>query len=185
MENQTIGKIPIIVINDGSGNNDTEKALDIINTHGNIRIEYLPYNQGTSAALNKGHELIQTEWIAIMGSDDISHRERLERQFKHLKDHPEVDVLGTNLFSFYDDDFTRKPAFISSHRYTTTLQERTEGWLTNHGTVVYRNQAVKDVGGYDITKRRAQDVDLWTRMSNAGKRIHTLPEVLYAWRRFR
>ena len=62
------------------------------------------------------------------------------------------------------------------------MEERTEGWLTNHGTVMYKNQSVKDVGGYMLAGR-CQDVDLWKRMYKAGYKIRTLEPITYAWRK--
>ena len=54
----------------------------------------------------------------------------------------------------------------------------------NHGTVIYKNQAVKDVGGYDIDKKRGQDVYLWKKMMEAGKKFHNVSDILYYWRRY-
>ena len=45
------------------------------------------------------------------------------------------------------------------------------------------HESVKKAGGYNLCYRRGQDVDLWKRMFNLGMKIHTLPNVLYAWRR--
>jgi len=182
-ENQSIDQeYDILIIDDGSTLYETQSALEFLKTYPNIKVHHMAKNGGTSAALNKGHKLIKTEWIAISGSSDISFKDRFKIQCDHLNDHPEIDVLGTNLFSFLDADPFRKPIYTSSHKYITTLQERTEGWLTNHGTVIYKNDSVKKVGGYQLPGR-AQDVDLWKRMANSGMIIRTLPDVLYAWRK--
>lgn len=175
----------IFIVDDGSTNSDTLNALMFLNLNSRITIVHSDENKGTSNALNIGHDLIKTEYIAIMGSDDISHPERFQKQVSHLLENPDIDVLGTNLSSFYNEDKTRSTFYSTKKPYIETLETQTYGWLTNHGTVMYKNQSVKDVGGYDISLRRAQDVNLWMRMFNAGKKIRTLEDNLYLWRRFK
>lgn len=181
--NQTIRQdYDVVIVNDGSTNESTLRALAFAESSLGVKVIHRETNGGTSAALNEGHAFIQTEYIALNGSSDISNRDRFRLQVEHLQVHPDIDVLGTNLYSFLNSDKTRNPIYTSSHRYTTTLKERSEGWLTNHGTVMYKNQSVKDVGGYQLPGR-CQDVDLWKRMAGAGKKIHTLAAVTYAWRK--
>lgn len=180
--NQTIEQdYKIVIVDDGSNDASTLKALEFLKLAG-IIVYHKPENGGTSSALNLGHEKITTKWIAIMGSSDISLPDRFRLQVNHLLANPGIDVLGTNLYSFKESDNTRASIYQTSHKYETTLKERSEGWLTNHGTVMYKNQSVKDVGGY-ILPGRYQDVDLWKRMSLAGKKIRTLAPVTYAWRK--
>lgn len=189
--NQSIKQdFEIVIVDDCSNNEETKEALNFFDSKvfkvgDNKRkisiVRIVQKNGGTSSALNIAHDIIKSEYIAIMGSDDISHPDRFEKQIKHLEKNPQIDVLGTNLFSFYEDDIFRKQIFVSKHPYRVVATKST--WLTNHGTVIYKNKEVKKIGGYDETKRRAQDIDLFLRLYAAGKIICNLPDVLYAWRR--
>jgi len=181
--NQTIKQeYDIVLVDDGSDYVGTLNALEFIKQIKGVKVYRKEQNGGTSSALNLGHALIKTNWIAIQGSSDVSLPNRFELQVNHLKDNPDIDVLGTNLYSFRESDFQRLPIYKTTHKYITTLEERTEGWLTNHGTVMYKNQSVKDVGGYMLAGR-CQDVDLWKRMYKAGYKIRTLEPITYAWRK--
>lgn len=181
--NQSINqKYSVVLIDDGSTDKGTLMALQYLRTFYQIKVFTLPENMGTSAALNKGHELIETEFIAVQGSDDIAHKDRFSFQVAYLEKHKGVDVLGSNLSSFYNDDIYRRRAYTSSH---SPMPLPGKGWQTNHGTVMYRNQAVKDVGGYDVKLRRCQDIDLWKRMLEKGKVFRNINDNLYLWRRFR
>lgn len=183
-QHQTIDQdYKIVIIDDCSDSMDTVMALGYLKEALGIKIIRLETNGGTSAALNRGHEEIDTEWIAISGSSDVNFKDRFRLQVEHLLDYPSIDVLGTQLFSFNENDPFRKPIFTSRHAYTRTLSDSDYGWLANHGTVMYKNQSVKDVGGYDLGYRRGQDADLWKRMYKAGKKIHTLNHLCYGWRR--
>jgi hypothetical protein len=50
-----------------------------------------------------------------------------------------------------------------------------------HGAVMMRADVVRRLGAYDENMKRAQDYDLWLRISDEHA-IHTLPEFLYSWR---
>lgn len=174
----------IILINDGSTEPETKKALTLLSDLYGLTIVDKE-NGGTSSALNAGHSMVKTEYVAIMGSDDISHPDRFKKQIKVLQDHPDTDVLGTNLFAFYDDDITRKPILTTTHKMFPEGLDKNKNWLVNHGTVIYRQSAVMSVGGYNEKIGRGQDVDLWKRMKAADLRFRNVTEVLYAWRRFK
>lgn len=181
----------VILVDDGSTRPDTISTLDLIADHPYVRLKRLEKNVGTPVAYNIGHEMVNTAWVALMGSDDVCDPNRFAIQLAHLNkaeikgEH--IDVLGTQLFSFYDDDISRVRLMTSQQPYDSSLSAYhvKNNWYTNHGTVIYRDAAVKSVGGYNPALRRAQDVDLWKRMVTAGKVIRTLPNVLYAWRRYR
>lgn len=181
--NQTIDQdYDIVLVDDGSDNAETCHAIEFLKIALGIEVLSLPKNAGTSAALNVGHDFIKTEYIAISGSSDISFPDRFKRQVEHIQENPDIDVLGTQLFSFVGSDVKRTPVITTKHLYRETLVRRKEGWLANHGTVMYKNDAVKEVGGYQLPGRY-QDVDLWKRMHLAGKDICNLNQILYAWRR--
>jgi glycosyltransferase involved in cell wall biosynthesis len=170
----------IILVDDGSENPHTLRAEDFLCMFPCVEVHRLEKNQGTSVALNEGHKLVNTEFVAIMGSDDISHHSRFRKQIQYLKDHPEVDVVGTNLFSFNNSDLRRSSIFTSKH---PEVPETEGNWVVNHGTVIYRNSAVLAAGGYNPNYRRAQDVELWGRMLKKGFCFRNITEVLYAWRK--
>lgn len=172
----------IILIDDCSTANPTLDALEFAaNLTDYIKLIRCPKNSGTSGALNLGHQHVKTEYVAIMGSDDISHPSRFRKQIEYLEANPETDVLGTNLFSFKNDDIYRRSIFTSSHEEKPNVEERS--WLVNHGTVIYRQSAVMEVGGYNPDFKRGQDVDLWKRMRSKFI-FRNVTEVLYAWRRY-
>lgn len=181
--NQTHKAKEIVLVDDGTTDIETLKVMHLLEDMG-CRILTSMANEGTSAALNYGHDKIDTEYIALMGSDDVSHPDRFRRQVQFLTLNP-VDVLGTQLFGFDNADIERKHMFKTNHPKNPTANNTANNWFANHGTVFYKNQAVKDVGGYDIAKRRGQDVDLWARMYKAGKSFYNLPDMLYGWRRYK
>ena len=174
----------ILLIDDCSDSTETKQAIHALNNLSKrINVVNTYENVGTSGALNLGHNLVNTDYVAIMGSDDVSHHSRFRKQIEYLKNHPKTDVLGTNLFSYFSDDIKRTPAFTSSHKEVPDTSKGS--WVVNHGTVIYRNSAVHKAGLYNLTYRRAQDVELWGRMIKQGFIFRNITEVLYAWRKKR
>lgn len=177
---------PVVLVDDGTTDVYTLGVLAQVEKRADVTIYRTPQNMGTSAALNLARTKVDTEWIVQMDSDDASHPERLEAQLDYLKRHPETDVVGTNLFCFWDGDITRTPFFRSIHKQRPPLRKGDNPyWLCNHGTAMYKQMKVQEVGGYDETKRRGQDVDLWRRMWHQGAQIRNVESILYAWRRYK
>lgn len=183
---QTLKPDEVILIDDGSPNPATLDSLKILEHYYGAKIVTLSHNQGTSAALNAGHHAARNEWIAIMGSDDISLPRRLEVQANFINAHPYADVVGTGIFTFLDADPFRKIGFKKHHPEAITVLKES-GWVVNHGTVMYRKSVVTSsrIGGYDVKWRRGQDVELWKRIFSAGYHIMNVHEILYAYRRFK
>lgn len=183
-----IGPYQIILIDDGSTNPETIATIDKIVGHSTptrtitkIRLEE---NQGTPVALNEGHRWVTTDYVAIHGSSDIAHHTKFRLQMAYLAKHPDTDVLGTNLFSFYDGDPNKSAIYTSNHIEEPMLRNSDNRyWVVNHGTVMYRQTAVMAVGGYNPALRRAQDVELWKRMWLAGYKFRNIEAVLYGWRK--
>ena len=69
--NQTLKPLEIIVIDDGSDNNDAEKIVNAFSLHSDISILYKKKkNGGPSSARNKGISLAKGELILFIDSDD-------------------------------------------------------------------------------------------------------------------
>lgn len=184
--NQSYAKpFKILIVDDSSHRIDTLWALECLEKNPRITVEYLKENGGTSIAMNVGHKLIETPYIAIMGADDISHAKRFETQIEIMKRDPKIDICGTNLFSFYSDDISRKPLMTTGHPKIPVPRSTNKWWITNHGTVIYKKEKIDSLGGYDPLLRRAQDVDLWQRAYEKGLSFYNVQSVLYAWRRRR
>jgi glycosyltransferase involved in cell wall biosynthesis len=71
---QTFEDFEFIIINDGS----PDQTENVIQKYADPRIRYYSQeNQGAHHALNRGIELSRGEYLSIINSDDLYHRERL------------------------------------------------------------------------------------------------------------
>jgi glycosyltransferase involved in cell wall biosynthesis len=98
--NQTFNDFYFLIINDGSNDNSEE----IIKSYEDERIVYIKNTQnlGLVATLNKGIDLVNTEFLARMDADDLWVVTKLEKQLEVLDFRPEVGICGTSIRKFGD-----------------------------------------------------------------------------------
>lgn len=176
--NQTYGNWELIMCDDASTDNTfaiankyfkqyPEKIVLIRNEH-NSKLAY---------TLNRCLEYATGEYVARMDGDDISEPERLEKQVQYLKNHPDVDLVGTSMRRFDGNgmaDIVFKPEYPD--KFTLRM-----GIPFNHATILTYKHVYDTLNGYTVAERtnRAQDYDLWFRFYHHGFRGDNLLEPLY------
>lgn len=138
-------------------------------------------NLGLNTTLNKCLKVAKGEYIARQDGDDISVRNRFQKEVAFLDSHPEYAFVSSNM-SYFDesgvwgewknpeiptrDDFLRQsPCFC-------------------HAPCMVRREAFLDVGGYTEKERylRCEDVNLWYKLYAHGYRGYNIQEALYSMR---
>ncbi len=177
--NQTLVPNEIVLIKDGP----LTKELD------NQIVEYekkypeilkvidLPENQGLGIALGIGVEACKYELIARMDADDIARNDRFEIQIKFLNEHPEIDILSSNIA-----EFENSIDHITGYRILPQTPEELFRFgkkrsPVNHMTVVFRKSSVLKAGNYQHL-RGIEDYYLWMRMMSKGMKFYNLQEPL-------
>jgi hypothetical protein len=180
IKQQTFREWELVLVDDGSRAPETIAEIDRIAGDPRVVLIRLDENQGITAALNVGLKQCRAKLIARMDSDDKMLPTRLERQFAYMQTHPDVTFLGTQSQAFeWEGDRvyspTRHPEQVTNE---IVEHQRTNSqiFFLNHPTVMFRPQAVINLGGYP-NYRIAQDLGLWLRAIRAGLKIHNLPTV--------
>lgn len=182
---QTLTDFELIAVDDGSSDL-TRKILEAW-ARRDRRFEVIHQShQGIIPALNAGLAACQAPYIARMDADDRSLPERLERQVDYLERQPRVSVVGC-LVAGFPEDGVREGFYIYLEWLNSLVTDdeiRREIFVESpfaHPSVVFRREAVNEVGGYQ-EHGWPEDYDLWLRLYTAGARFAKVPEVLLEWR---
>lgn len=177
---QTFAEFEFLIIDDGSTDGSREVLKAWADRDERIRLIFHKENWGLGYSLNEGVRAASAPWIARMDDDDISLPDRLERQVAYLDEHTDVDILsGWAIDCNADDKPLRLRQVPVSHEEILRLI-----WTIPmiHPAVIFRREAILDVGSYSAELRRRQDYDLWFRCAAEGLRFANLPEPLIYYR---
>jgi glycosyltransferase involved in cell wall biosynthesis len=178
--NQTLRDFEFIVVNDGS-TDDTASILDKYETSDSRIRVYHQENQGMIAALNRGCRLARGEYIARMDADDISFRDRLQKQMDYIEEHPQIGILGTWICT--EQDGVLIGSWSPSTNSKVLKWDNFFGVCVAHAAVLMRRDVLERLNFYRPDALHAEDGDLWLRAS-AITEFGNVPEVLYkvrAW----
>lgn len=177
---QTYATFEFIIIDDGS----TDTTLGIVRRYEKVdsRIKVIAKsNRGLADSLNIGISQARGQWIARMDADDWSYPERLERQVAFIREHPEVDVLGTGAELIGTDDEVWNVIFLPE-KHSQIVKTAFKKTLFFHPSVMMKKSFLEEVGGYDDKLLRSQDFELWVKGIKHGYIYHNLQEVLLKYR---
>jgi len=180
---QTLKEFKVLVFDDGS----TDGSGEFLDRIDDRRFEIIHQdNVGLAVTLNRMLEMVDTEFIARLDSDDICLPGRLKRQLEFMIVHPEVAVAGTRggyilgRKSRASIGFGRRKITLSyappmsNPPYWNPLKDK---GILIHSTVMMRTQALREVGGYpDMVP--GQDFALWHKMAHAGMKMANIDEML-------
>lgn len=175
--NQTYDDFVVVAINDGSTDNTLSKMKDI-NDDRLIIID--KDNSGFVSSMIYAINKIDSEYIAIHGSGDISYPDRISLQVEVLDNNPNVGVVGCH---YKNTDLTRNKS-VEFHNLSglikgpeMAIQLSMKNPLTQ-GEVMLRRDVYNKVGGYNPLFIFSQDYDLWTRISKVTD-FFIIPKFLY------
>ena len=80
VQSQTYTNWILLVIDDCSTDHTAEIVQTFANADDRIRLFRNAHNLGTAKTRNRGFELSEGEWVALLDSDDMWHTDKLEKQ---------------------------------------------------------------------------------------------------------
>lgn len=175
---QTYKNIELIIIDDGSNDNSVkiiEKCIPkvIENTKS---VQFIKQsNTGICRTMNKGLELATGKYFCILPSDDIMHRDFLEKQVRFLENNTfscsytngtHIDTAFLNNKEYhkgvpFSDSIPFKSGNINSFLLENVFRLPSPSF-------VYRLSILQEIGGFD-DNIQFEDVDLMLRISKRFK----------------
>ena len=167
LSNQSYANIEIIIIDDGMNAEDIFFLKSLIEGKENFFVYKNIKNIGLTKSLNIAISKSNGELIARNDADDISDKNRIEKQVNYFKKNKEVGVLGTwySVFNDNDNDNERKYEYRYSNDHNILLEMLFERNPFCHSSVMIKKDILKKLGGYNPKYKVSQDLDLWFRIS--------------------
>jgi len=165
---QTFTDFEFIIVNDGSTDKSISILHDLAAKDSRIRL-FSKSNTGLTDSLNFGIERARGEWIARIDADDISFPERLEIQYKLAKSDPDIVLVGGGLtkIDMQGQEIKTYSYPISHVKLVNNLKKGSRFFA--HSCAFIKTFSIREIGGYRMRLKRAQDLDLWLRLSQTGK----------------
>jgi glycosyltransferase involved in cell wall biosynthesis len=164
----------LLLVDDGSSDSTLQRLQAWQST--NVSIVTHP-NMGFVHSIRAGIDAIQSDYIAIHGSGDLSLPGRFRKQADYLDQHPATGVVGCHSHCIYSGG--EMPPYTEAKRFSgDAARHMLTRNLFHQGEVMMRRSCYEQVGGYRTFFKFAQDRDLFCRLSQVTQ-FHVIEEVLY------
>lgn len=181
LTSQTLRDIEIIAVNDGSTDNTKDILSGFAAKDARVRIIDKP-NTGLADSLNVGVSVSKGDWIARLDADDLAEPDRLERQLALVLSNPEIGLLGSGCTIIDSAGIAGKVySYPADHDALVSRMKRVTAFFP-HSSTLFRRDIFNSLGGYRPQNKRAEDIDLWLRLSERTK-LASLPEPLIRLRK--
>ena len=178
--NQTYSDWELIIINDSSNDESYNIMNKCAERDSRIRIIDNAQNLGLTKSLNIGIDYAKGEYIARLDADDVADPTRLEKQINHLKENPDVVLVGTGGYIVDENGDILNSIRVVKNRYLIKKM-LLYGNLFIHSSLMVKKDALVGIGKYRSKFVHSQDYDLILRL-NEHYSLANLSEPLTYWR---
>lgn len=163
MIDQTIKPDEIVIVKDGPLTEELDKVINQFDSEypGLFKIITNEQNIGLGLSLQKGILACSNQLIARMDSDDISRKDRIEKQLALFRKNPDLDICGGHIQEFSEKGLLGiRSVPLSNDDIYAYIKRRCP---FNHMTVMYKKDAVVKAGNYQHFLYN-EDYKLWIDM---------------------
>ena len=159
---QSFCDFEFIICDDGSTDDTWSLLSNLAKEDERIILIKNEKNLGLAVALNKCLSKATGKYIARHDCDDYNDLNRFETQIDYMEENPNISVLGTGAFLFDENGVWGEdtmPRVVKNEDFLFTSPYK-------HGSVMFRHESLKEMGGYNTDKKvlRNEDYELFMRM---------------------
>lgn len=171
---QTFTDWELILVDDGSTDGSVEIMRAVLDRRVRVFVDGANKTQGPRH--NDIARLARAPLVARLDSDDLMHPDRLARQVRYMDDHPEVDVVGSAMYSMDAGHYIRGRR-SSSHPPRSEFEAGIRAALANPTVTGRTTWFLENPDDETSESRRCEDAELWFRTYGRST-THSLDEPL-------
>lgn len=180
---QTFQNFCVLAINDASTDSSGKILENYAAKESRLRVFHFEQNKGDPAATQFALEManyMQVDYLARMDADDICLPQRFEKQISFLDQHPEIDVLGSNVIHIGENTGGGSDVPLTDSDIKTALMTARANIL--NPTAIWRHSTVRPLGiRYDV-QTIACDYAMWVNLAIYQKKFANIEEPLLKYR---
>jgi glycosyltransferase involved in cell wall biosynthesis len=171
-----------IIVNDGS----TDNSAAVVRQFTDDRIRFYDFSRNAGIIERRNFALSQArgKYMAVMDSDDIAGRERLERQVSFLERNPAYGMCGTYI-GFIDPEgrpWPMRGSWVNESQHERIMAKMLFYCnICQPSTLIRRNVLVEHGISYDSRYPDAEDYKLWVDLGRVAK-LANIPIPLHQYR---
>ncbi len=178
--NQTYADFRFVIIDDGSTDGSCEIIKEYAAEDSRIKLFLNDENKGAKYTRNRGIDLCDAEYVALMDADDIAVSMRLEKETEYLDEHPDIAVVGGDRQIIDVDGNVLRIDRMNCYTKEKALCEFLFYNMIANPSAMYRNAVIKD-NNIRYEARLIEDYHFWLKVIEKAP-IVVLPEVLVKYR---
>jgi len=177
---QTYRPVECIIVDDGSTDNTKEVVENFITQNNEqFRVQYIhQQNSGAQTARNTGTAAASGDFIQYLDSDDLLYPDKIKTQVNFLNNHPGCDAVFGDWDRGLPDKKTKVVAYKSENLISQILSKDPIHTLA----ILMRKKLVNQIGQWDTSIKRNQEIDFHLRGILAGGHFEYLPGNCGLWR---
>lgn len=165
---QTYKHIELIVADDGS----TDKSCMIAESYGKQLNLIIQETEGPAATRNFGLRAARGDFISFLDADDIWHPEKLAKQIRTFRHHPNIDFCVTHVKMFWENHLIDEENYYRNQFRACSIP----GYATT--TLLARKSVFDQVGTFNNKFWFSDAVDWFVRANEMGLSSMVLPKIL-------
>ncbi len=176
---QTFCDFELLIFNDAS-NDDSALLIKSFNDS-RIRFFSSEFNQGYVHHLNEGIQLARGKYIARMDADDISEKERLEKQFNFMESHPEVGICGAQVVTINETGVFQAMGYHYHTDAELRIRLLSDSCFAHPLVMIRKSILIENKLYYKAELMPAEDYAMWVELSLISC-LANLPDFLLRYR---